>query len=123
MRITWKHGLSLIEVMVTVFLISASIVAVTPLFTQGIKTERYAEKRTTAISLAQEKIEILKGVTFASLASEGAAAVSGYSGYSRAVEVTSVSSTLKKIVVTVTWTSSLGNSQTYTLATMRADHD
>lgn len=122
-RLFLNRGMTLIEVVVTLFLISVSVVAIIPMFTFGTKTEQQVEARTTAISLAQEKMEALQAVTFASLASETSAAVSGFSGFSRGVQVTSTASNLKKIVVTVTWTSKFANSaQSYQLATLRANY-
>jgi Tfp pilus assembly protein PilV len=89
--------------MLAILLLTTGLAATTFLFSRGIFATSDAEEMEQAVALAQEKMEGIRGASFASIAGESKAAVSGWSGFSREVTVTDTSTNLKQVVVTVYW--------------------
>lgn len=119
---TSTRGLSLIEVVVSLLIISLSLIAITPLFRQGTRVETTYEAADTALSIAQKKMESLRSTDYTSLSSQPATADATFPSYTVEVTVTQPESLLKAITVTVRWTSKDGIAQNYQLATLRTDH-
>ncbi len=115
-------GMSLIEIIVILVIISSAFVAIVPLFTQGMTAQINYESATTAISIAESKMESLRAVAFDALVSEDAAAVANFPGYTAEVNVSTIDSTLKSITTTVSWASQGGNAKTFQLSTLRTDY-
>lgn len=100
----YRKGFTLIEVMIAVVLLAGGIAAATFIFSRGMFATTDAEGMEQGMALAQEKMESVRATSFGSIASESKAAVSGWTGFSRQVEVTQPSGTnsnLKQVVVTV----------------------
>ncbi len=114
-------GMTLIEVMVVLILLTGTIIAITPVFRQGITMSLHYEDGSTAIAIAQQEMESMRATAFASLASQSAQTVSGFPRYTKTVTVSSIDSTLKQVQVSITWTSA-GVAQNYSLSTLRADY-
>jgi prepilin-type N-terminal cleavage/methylation domain-containing protein len=116
-------GFTLLEVMIAVVLLTGAIAAATLVFSRAIFITVDTETLTQAAALAQEKLESLRAGSFASIASEAKAAVSGWSGFSREVAVSQpdgTNSDLKQIVVTVYWDTGDGELST-NLTTLAAN--
>ena len=97
-----NRGVTLLEVMLAIVLIASSFSVLLGLFAKGTFVGG-VEIETTSVSanLAQEKMEELKNKSFASIANEARAAVSGFSSYEREVAVSTVVTNLKQVTVNV----------------------
>ena len=101
-----RRGFSLIELMIAILLLVGGVAAATFMMSRGMFATTDAESVEQAVSLAQEKMENLRGTAFASIANETKAAVSGWTGFSREVAVSQPAGTnsdFKQVVVTVYW--------------------
>lgn len=108
-------GFTLIELMIAIVLLLGGVAAATFMFGRGIYATTDGESMEQGLALAQEKTENLRGTAFGSIASESKAAVSGWSGFSRQVDVTQPAGTnsdFKQIVATVYWTTAAGEIST-----------
>jgi len=98
-------GFTLLELMIAILLLVGGVASCAWCFSRAIYATTDAEAMEQAVALAQEKLENLRGTTFASIANEAKAAVTGWTGFSRQVAVTTpLNSNLKQLVVTVYWT-------------------
>lgn len=99
-------GFTLIEVVLAILLLVGGIASATFVFGRGLYATTDAEWMEQAAALAQEKMEQIRGTSFASIASETKAIVSGWAGFSREVVVSQPAGTnanFKQVVVTVYW--------------------
>lgn len=87
-----------------VLVTTGSVVLLRALAT-GLFAGRENANEATAVWLAQEKMEEMRNETFAGIAGEARAAVSGFSPYEREVVVGAVQAGLKQVAVNVYWTS------------------
>lgn len=102
----YRKGFTLIEVMIATVLLVGGIAAATFVFSRGMFATTDAEGMEQGIALAQERMENLRATAFGSIASESKAAVSGWSGFSRQVDVSQPAGTngnFKQVMVTVYW--------------------
>ncbi len=118
-----KKGFTITEAMVAVFVLMLGIVAVLHLFPLSLQTRKFSEMKTVASQLAQAKIEELSANSYDDISVGTTTEVqldSPFEGYSRQLVVNYVDSNLqnsasdtglKKIEVTVSWSSSLSISQ------------
>lgn len=93
--------------MLALALFAAGTVAVMDLLHRAQAGTTDGENVLIATQLAQRRLEELRNVTYASLASEAKASLtspSGFTRFSREVTVTTPYTNLKQIVVTVYWT-------------------
>ena len=119
----WRQsGFSLLELVVTLGIISATLVAIVPLFRQGIRAESSYENATTALTIAQKKMESLRATDYVNLQSQAQAADSVFPTYTAQVTVTDTQPLLKDVQVTVRWTATDGIAQTYQLSSLRTEH-
>ncbi len=106
-RVGFKgRGFTLIELMLAIVLLVTGISAATFVFSRGIFATTDAEAMEQGMALAQSKMEDLRATAFGSIASLAKAAVSGWTGFSRQVDVTQpggTNSNFKQVVVTVYW--------------------
>lgn len=108
-------GFTLLEVILAILLLVTGIASATFMFGRGIYGTTDAEAMQTAVALAQEKMEGLRGTSFGSIASEARGPVSGWTGYEREVVVSQPAGTnadLKAVVVTVYWDATGGELST-----------
>ena len=92
--------------MLAILLIVGGVTAATWVMSRGMFAATDAESLEQALALTQEKIESLRGAAFGSIASEAKESVSGWTGFSRQVDVTQpagTNSNFKQVVVTVYW--------------------
>ncbi len=109
------HGFTLVEVILAILVLVVGVASATFVFARGIYSTTEAEGMETAAALAQEKMESTRATSFASIASESRAAVSGWSGFEREVAVSQPSGTnsnFKQVVVTVYWSMTGGELST-----------
>ena len=98
-------GFTLLEIILTTVLFTTGFIALSQLLSTGIFVTSDSENILVATNLAREKVEEIKRTTYASVSNEAKASVSGFSGYSREVAVTTPVTNLKQVTVTVYWNS------------------
>jgi len=99
-----RIGFSLLEVLLAVLLFGAGLVFLLQTLNTGLVAGSYNESEIIAANLAQEMTEQLRNTTYASIASQTpASAVTGFTGFTREVIVTTPSASLKQITVNVYW--------------------
>ena len=110
-----SQGFTLVEVILSVALLLGGIAAATFVFGRGIFATVDSEAGQQGMALAQERLEQLRGNSFASIVNEARAAVAGWTGFFRQVAVTQPAGTdtdFKQVVVTVDWTTTAGQNST-----------
>jgi prepilin-type N-terminal cleavage/methylation domain-containing protein len=111
---TSERGMTLVEVLVAVFVITIGLTAVATgmqLATGGITA---GQQETTAVFLAEQRLEDIKAFALSSAAAQGFANVTSanfpqesyggiatYAGYRRTVTITDPSATMKRVTVDV----------------------
>ena len=118
-----KKGFTLLEMLVTIVLLTAGIVSLLRMMSIGMFAVTGTEKATTALYLAQEKMEEIKDASsysnIDSFASAKAALTGDYTDFQREV---AVSGDPKQVNVIVYWTTK-GDEQTLNLVSLFADYD
>jgi len=94
-----EAGFTLIELMVTLVLISIGILALSGVQTRSSSDVYDTGRHERALALAQEQIEVARAAGYALAAST--AGTSG--GFAWATQVDTVSADMKQVAVTVTW--------------------
>ena len=101
-----EEGFTLIEIMITLVLLSIGLVALAGLQVSAIKGNALSKRMTTAVSIANQKIEQLKDTSYANILSESSTQVTQSNmRFTRQVMVTNNSplANTKTVNVTVTW--------------------
>lgn len=104
-------GFSLVELLLAILLLVTGIASSTFILSRGMFASADVEDTAQALSLAEEKMENLRGAAFGSIFSEVKGTLSGWTGFSREVTVTQPADTnsdLKQVVVTVYWNTTDG---------------
>jgi prepilin-type N-terminal cleavage/methylation domain-containing protein len=83
-----KYGFTLLEMMIAIVLMTGGLAALLMSFNRGMFAFNDGSELRTATALAQGKMEEVRNTAFASIADEARAAVSGFSGFDREVDVT-----------------------------------
>lgn len=110
-----NHGFTLIEVMITLVILSIGILAMARLQIAAIRGNGLSQRMTTAASIAEGKIEQLKNTPFANIQAESPTQVTASNlNFTREVTVTNNSpmANTKTVSVIVTWKDRL---KTYTV--------
>ena len=127
-RRTTKHavrstgGFTLLEMMLALVLFAVGTVAAMELFHRAQAGATDAENVMMATQLAQRRLEELRNVSYASLATEAKATITsptGFTRFSREVTVTTPYANLKQVVVTTYWTG-VGGETSVSLQTYRS---
>lgn len=100
-----SSGFALLEFILALILLVTVMVTLLSALHSGLAAGSDHENILLASRLAGEKIEEARNKTYSAVASEGRAAVSGYSPFEREVEVSTPQSDLKQVTVRVYWTS------------------
>lgn len=108
-----RKGFTLIEMILVLVVITIALFPLVESFSSGIRASKIASDTNIAIELAQQKMEQLQSVPFASLSgsSEALGSISGYPNFSREAIVTEPLTNLKEVSVNVYWTSGIGTDQ------------
>ena len=99
-----RRGFSLLEILIALVLFTVGFVAILGIFSRAILSSSDAEKTVVATNLAQKKMEEMRNLAYADIASEAKAAVSGFTSFQREVTITEPQTDLKQVVVTAYWT-------------------
>lgn len=116
-------GFTLLETVMAVVLLGVAVLGLTYWQASIIRANTYAEQLTVAANLAQERMEELKLEPFVAVLLESPAPVPGYPPYTRWIEVTQISSTLKEVHVKVAWTMASGATREVELVTLVSGRD
>lgn len=100
-----QNGFTLLEILISLIILTLSFVMVVGLFGTGLISGQDAENTAIAMNLAQRRMEEIRNLAFASITDESRATVSGFSAFEREVAVTQPETGLKQVTVTVYWTS------------------
>lgn len=120
-RRSQQNGFGLIEMLITLVVISSGLLAIASMYTNIISSSVVSKQRSEAVALGEKKLEELRGLAYSSLVTASdtvtAVASSGSSAdYQRSWTVTQVSSpAYSNIALTVSWTDSKGQAQSVTL--------
>ncbi len=118
-----KKAFTLLEMLITIVLLTAGIVSLLRMMSMGVFADTNTENATTALYLAQEKMEEIKdAATYAAIDTFVAARASltgDYADFDRAV---TVSGDPKQVNVIVYWTVN-GSDQSVDLVSLFTDYD
>ena len=104
--ISSEEGFTLVEIMIALVVLSVGLVALAGLQISAIRGNAFSKRMTTAVSIANEKMEQLKNSSYANILSESSIqVVQSNMNFSRQVTVTNNSPlpNTKTVNVTVTW--------------------
>ena len=119
-----QEGFSLIEVMVSVAILSFLVVGVLTMTTSHIKINSFALHHTKAVQLAEEAVERLLGMDFTALqtygsTSEDLGTMANYPDFFRTISVTMIDVDNYRVTATVRWRSQGVNSRPVILSLIR----
>ena len=97
-----KNGFSLIEVLITLILLTIGVVTISRAFSTGLFASTDVENIDLALNIAQAKMEEIKNTAFASLADSGPTADSNFSRFNVTVNVSEGQDPMQ-VAVTVSW--------------------
>jgi type IV pilus assembly protein PilV len=101
-----EAGFTLIEIMIALVILSISLIALAGLQISAIRGNAFSKRMTTAVTIAEAKIEQLKNMPYVNIQSEASAQLTqGNMNFTRQVVVTNNSpiANSKTVDVTVTW--------------------
>jgi len=99
-----EGGFTLIEVLVSVAVLSILVAGLVSLLLEGAESARDGSWMMIAVNLAEGKVEELRRADFTSVTSTGATPFAGFPEFSWQAAVTDRSLVLKEVTVTVSWT-------------------
>ena len=119
-----KRGVTLIETVVAMTLLSVGSIALIHMMSSGMFADTDLEQSIIAANLANERIEEIKNTSFGSISSgsETGSSIGFNMVDSRVVTVTSTASDLKDVTAEVQWTVK-GGQQSVALQTYIADYE
>ncbi len=103
----YKAGFAILEILVSLLLFSAGIIAIAGLYGTALNSGLDAEQTAIAVNLAQQRMEEINNLAYASIVNESKAALGApFASFSRRVTATEIKSPagLKQVTVTVFWT-------------------
>ena len=121
--VRWGRGMSLIEMMLAIILFAVGTVAVIEVMQRAQAGTTDGENVLIATQLAQRRLEELRNVAYGSLTNESKTSISspsGFSRFSRQVDITTPYTNLKQVVVTIYWTA-VGGETSVALRTYRSN--
>ena len=100
-----RRGFTLIEMILVLVVITVALFPLVQSFSAGIRGGKAASDADTAISLARQKMELMRSVPFALIqpTSEAAGSIAGFPGFSREAVVENTAVNLKEVTVNVYW--------------------
>ena len=114
-----KEGFTLIEVMITMVVLSIGLVALAGIQISAIKGNAFSRRMTTAVSVAEQTIEQIKNSPYDNVQSQSTTQVTAANmNFNSQVNVTNTTPTNgKRVEVTVSWSDS-GKSHDVRLSTI-----
>ena len=114
-----KEGFTLIEVMITMVVLSIGLVALAGIQISAIKGNSFSRRMTTAVSVAEQTIEQIKNTQYDNVQSQSSTQVTAANmKFNSQVNVTNTPPTNgKRVEVTVSWSDS-GKSHDVRLSTI-----
>lgn len=97
------RGFTLLEVLLTIFLLTLSFIALAGALTLTLSAGGQSENLLVGQELTREKVEEFRNTSYASIAGVSRAPVSGFPSFEREVIVTTPQTDLKSITVNVYW--------------------
>jgi type IV pilus assembly protein PilV len=117
-----NNGVSILEVLIGLVILAIGLLAIAGMQVTAISGNDFAKNITQATVLAQERIEILRNFEYTDSALSAGTYNEGFiSGtiFTRQYVIVDIGTTMKKIIVTVSWTDRIG-SHSIALETVRA---
>jgi len=114
-----QKGFTLIEVLLTVVVLSVGVVGVTKAFNVGLFSTVDTRKTETALNIARARMEEVKNTPFASIVDSGPTADPDFPAFS--VEVDESGGNPMQVEITVTWQDREGEEFEVILTTLIAD--
>jgi type IV pilus assembly protein PilV len=105
-QVSTEDGFTLIELMITLVILSIGLVALAGLQVSAIKGNTFSKRMTAAVSIANQKLEQIKDTAYANILSESSTQITQSNmTFTRQVTVTNNSpmANTKTVNVTVTW--------------------
>jgi type IV pilus assembly protein PilV len=105
-QVSIEDGFTLIEIMITLVILSVGLTALAGLQVSAIKGNTFSKRMTAAVSVANQKLEQLKDTDYANILSESSTQITQSNmRFTRQVTVTNNSplANTKTVNVTVTW--------------------
>jgi len=96
-----NRGFTLVEIMIAIFILSFALLVMAQMQIMAIRGNAFANKTTTAVTLAQDKIEELKGLSYSSVV--GGSDSSGVHTRTWTVQNDTPATDLKTVTVNVSW--------------------
>jgi prepilin-type N-terminal cleavage/methylation domain-containing protein len=113
-----KHGFTMIELLVAVFILCVVLLAISSMVYSVMRATSNSKETSTATTLMQDKMEALKNSSLLSLAPGNDTQHLGNIDYLRQWSI-STTANIRTITVTVNWTNR--GSHTVTMTTLRGD--
>jgi type IV pilus assembly protein PilV len=105
-QVSIEDGFTLIEIMITLVILSVGLTALAGLQVSAIKGNTFSKRMTAAVSIANQKLEQIKDTAYANILSESSTQITQSNmSFTRQVTVTNNSplANTKTVNVTVTW--------------------
>jgi prepilin-type N-terminal cleavage/methylation domain-containing protein len=102
----WKNGFTLVEIIICVALLGIIAAPLLGLLSYTLGSLSYAREETTAVNLARELMEDIKGKPFSTIINYDnyrEEPVHGFSDFSRKVNIRELKADLLEITITVSW--------------------
>ena len=114
-----NEGFTLLEILIALVIISIGLLSLASISISVIRANSVANKMTQMTALAQDRLEILRKTSFASLQT-GSTTASPPDNININWTVTQPQTNLKQINLTATWTDSTGKTHSLTFGTLIA---
>lgn len=99
-----RAGFTLLETLLATVIFVSGFLALSGCIQAALSAGGNNESLLVGVNLAREKMETIHNTSYASVANEAKAAVSGFSSFEREVTVAVPQTDLKRVTVTVYWT-------------------
>lgn len=122
-----NRGFTLVEVLIATVIVSIAFLGLSTLTIAAIRSLALSNHRTTAATLAQDKLEEIKNDAYANVTSakyntEGYNTIPDHPSYSRVVTITAGPEPNTRIItVAVSWKETMKGSQTMTLSVIMSE--
>ena len=98
-----KAGFTILEVLIATLIVGVGISALMEALNRGYFGVGQVEDYTLALSLSQEKMEEIRDISFNTVGNVARTAVTGFPDFDQQVNVTTVQTDLKQVIVQTFW--------------------